>query len=65
MARFAGKARTLTFHTWGQAGRVGRTPAPQGVASSNYRTGKLGGYRWGTTRKAALIGWESARKSEA
>lgn len=29
------------------------------------RSGKLGGYRWGATRKAALIGWESARTLEA
>lgn len=27
-------------------------------------TGKLGGYRWGDTRKSALIGWEAARISE-
>jgi AraC family transcriptional regulator, regulatory protein of adaptative response / methylated-DNA-[protein]-cysteine methyltransferase len=25
-------------------------------------TGNLGGYMWGTTRKTAIIGWESARK---
>jgi AraC family transcriptional regulator of adaptative response/methylated-DNA-[protein]-cysteine methyltransferase len=25
------------------------------------RTGKIHGYRWGTTRKKALIGWEAAR----
>ncbi len=24
------------------------------------KTGDLGGYRWGTTRKQAMIGWESA-----
>jgi AraC family transcriptional regulator, regulatory protein of adaptative response / methylated-DNA-[protein]-cysteine methyltransferase len=24
-------------------------------------SGQLGGYRWGTTRKSALIGWEAAR----
>jgi AraC family transcriptional regulator, regulatory protein of adaptative response / methylated-DNA-[protein]-cysteine methyltransferase len=24
-------------------------------------SGKLGGYRWGTTRKSALLGWEAAR----
>lgn len=24
-------------------------------------TGKIGGYMWGTTRKTAIIGWESAR----
>ncbi|ALW86046.1 cysteine methyltransferase [Hymenobacter sedentarius] len=26
------------------------------------QTGELGQYRWGTTRKAALIGWEAARQ---
>lgn len=27
-------------------------------------SGQLGGYRWGGTRKAAIIGWESARAEE-
>ena len=27
-------------------------------------TGNLGGYMWGTTRKAAMIGWESAQTNE-
>lgn len=27
-------------------------------------TGQLGGYMWGTTRKAAIIGWESGRLCE-
>ena len=26
------------------------------------RSGHLGGYRWGETRKAAIIGWEAAKK---
>jgi len=26
-------------------------------------TGNIGGYRWGSTRKAAIIGWESARQA--
>ncbi|MCB1668302.1 MAG: methylated-DNA--[protein]-cysteine S-methyltransferase [Porticoccaceae bacterium] len=28
-------------------------------------SGQLGGYRWGTTRKSALIGWEAARLETA
>ncbi|MBI2508990.1 MAG: methylated-DNA--[protein]-cysteine S-methyltransferase, partial [Betaproteobacteria bacterium] len=24
-------------------------------------SGELGGYRWGTERKAAMLGWEAAR----
>jgi AraC family transcriptional regulator of adaptative response/methylated-DNA-[protein]-cysteine methyltransferase len=28
-------------------------------------SGALGGYRWGTERKAAMLGWEAARVSEA
>jgi AraC family transcriptional regulator, regulatory protein of adaptative response / methylated-DNA-[protein]-cysteine methyltransferase len=28
-------------------------------------TGALGGYMWGTARKAAIIGWEAAKKNEA
>jgi AraC family transcriptional regulator of adaptative response/methylated-DNA-[protein]-cysteine methyltransferase len=27
-------------------------------------SGALGGYRWGTERKAAMLGWEAARSSE-
>ncbi len=27
-------------------------------------SGKIGGYRWGTTRKSALIGWEAARAND-
>ena len=27
-------------------------------------SGKLGGYRWGSTRKSALIGWEAATQDE-
>ena len=27
-------------------------------------TGKIGGYRWGSDRKAAIIGWESAQSEE-
>lgn len=27
-------------------------------------SGKMGGYRWGKTRKTAMIGWEAARRSE-
>ena len=27
-------------------------------------SGNLGGYMWGTTRKAAIIGWEAAQKSK-
>lgn len=27
-------------------------------------TGRLGGYMWGETRKAAIIGWEAARKTD-
>ncbi|HRI61484.1 MAG TPA: MGMT family protein [Saprospiraceae bacterium] len=25
-------------------------------------TGKLGGYRWGETRKSAIVGWEMAQQ---
>ena len=28
-------------------------------------SGELGGYHWGCTRKAAIIGWEAARKAQA
>ena len=28
-------------------------------------SGKMGGYRWGTTRKAALIGWEATKKARS
>jgi AraC family transcriptional regulator of adaptative response/methylated-DNA-[protein]-cysteine methyltransferase len=28
-------------------------------------TGELGQYRWGATRKAALVGWEAARTEAA
>lgn len=28
-------------------------------------TGTLGGYMWGNTRKTAIIGWESARTTDA
>lgn len=28
-------------------------------------TGTLGGYMWGTTRKAAIIGWEAAKTNQA
>jgi all-trans-8'-apo-beta-carotenal 15,15'-oxygenase len=45
--RFAGKARTLTFHTWGKPGRFGQTPSPQGVASSNFRTGTVDHFDFG------------------
>lgn len=45
--RFAGKARTLAFHTWGKPGRIGQTPAPQGVASSNLRTGAVDHFDFG------------------
>lgn len=29
------------------------------------KTGALGGYRWGTTRKQAMLGWEAARQERA
>jgi AraC family transcriptional regulator of adaptative response/methylated-DNA-[protein]-cysteine methyltransferase len=28
------------------------------------KTGALGGYRWGETRKRALLGWETARYAD-
>ncbi|EPJ55485.1 MAG: O-6-methylguanine DNA methyltransferase [Osedax symbiont Rs2] len=28
-------------------------------------TGKLGGYRWGSTRKTAIVGWEGVTSSDA
>ena len=45
--RFAGKARNLTFHTWGDPSRSGKTPLSQGVASSNHRTGQVDHYDFG------------------
>lgn len=45
--RFAGKARTLTFHTWGRPDRIGQTPSPQGVASSNHRSGAVDSFDFG------------------
>jgi len=45
--RFAGRARALTFHVWGEAGRESRTPLAQGVASSNHRTGAVDRYDFG------------------
>lgn len=45
--RFAGQARTLTFHTWGKAGRGALTSSPQGIASSNHRTGRVDHFDFG------------------
>ena len=45
--RFAGRARSLTFHAWGKAGRERLTSSPQGIASSNHRTGRVDHYDFG------------------
>ena len=45
--RFAGRARTLTFHVWGDETRRGRTPLAQGIASTNLKTGRLDRYDFG------------------
>lgn len=45
--RFAGRARTLSFHTWGRADRIGLTSSPQGIASSNHRTGGVDRFDFG------------------
>jgi len=45
--RFAGRARTLSFHTWGLAARRGLTSSPQGIAASNHRTGRVDHFDFG------------------
>jgi len=45
--RFAGRERALTFHTWGEAGRIGKTSSPQGIASSNFRSGRVDHFDFG------------------
>jgi carotenoid cleavage dioxygenase-like enzyme len=45
--RFAGKARSLSFHTWGKPGREDRTSSPQGIGSSNHRTGRVDHFDFG------------------
>lgn len=42
---------------------VGRNPVAYLIPCHRVirKTGALGGYRWGTTRKRAMLGWEAAR----
>ncbi len=45
-------------------GAVGRNPIPVVIPCHRVirKMGDLGGYRWGTARKKALLGWEMAKK---
>ena len=67
----------VSYETIG--GLIGRAQFPRAIGSavgSNpiaylipchrviRKTGLLGGYRWGETRKRAMLGWESAQISE-
>jgi AraC family transcriptional regulator of adaptative response/methylated-DNA-[protein]-cysteine methyltransferase len=46
---------------------VGRNPVSFVVPCHRVlrKSGELGGYHWGLTRKRAIIGWESARAGNA
>jgi len=45
---------------------VGRNPIPALIPCHRVlrKMGEFGGYRYGTTRKMALLGWELARTGE-
>ena len=57
---------SLAFATAGIGSAVGSNPIAYLIPCHRVirKTGLLGGYRWGETRKRAILGWEAAQIDE-